>query len=81
MHKGNAVTSHAAPESEVTFQVHPVRLLDERQAADLLGVSVALMRKMRRHGNGPVVTHIGRLVRYCEADVVAFVNANRVTAA
>jgi len=59
----------------------PMRLLDERQVADALGCSVALTRKLRRYGNGPVVTRIGRLVRYCEADVVAFVNANRATAA
>jgi predicted DNA-binding transcriptional regulator AlpA len=58
-----------------------MRLLDERQAADLLGVSVALMRKLRRLGTGPVVTRIGRLVRYAEADLLAFIAANRGKAA
>jgi predicted DNA-binding transcriptional regulator AlpA len=57
------------------------RLLDERQAAALLGVSVALMRKLRRHGNPPIVTRISRLVRYAEADLLAFIAANRGKAA
>jgi hypothetical protein len=59
----------------------PPRLLDERAAAKLLDVSPALMRKMRRLGIGPVVIHIGRLVRYAEADLLAFINANRRDAA
>jgi hypothetical protein len=56
----------------------PMRLLDERQAADYLGgISTALMRKMRRLGTGPVVTRIHRLVRYAESDLLAFIEANR----
>jgi predicted DNA-binding transcriptional regulator AlpA len=54
------------------------RLLDERQAADRLGVSVALMRKMRRQGTGPAFARIGRLIRYPENSVARYVDARRV---
>ena len=56
-------------------------LLNEKQVAHTLGCSVALVRKMRREGNGPTITHISRLVRYAESDVAAFIAANRGKAA
>lgn len=75
-------TSASRTASSESASAGLTRLLDERQAADRLGVSVALMRKMRRRlGTGPVVTRIGRLCRYAESDLLAFVNANRGKAA
>ena len=53
-------------------------LLNERVAAQLIGCSVALMRKWRRLGQGPNYVKIGRLVRYRQADIDAFLEAHRV---
>jgi hypothetical protein len=58
-----------------------VNLLDERAAAQMLACSVALLRKMRLFGNGPGYCKIGRLVRYPETDLMAFIDANRVEGA
>jgi hypothetical protein len=56
-----------------------MHLLDEQGAAQALGCSVGLLRKWRLFGDGPAFCKIGRLVRYNEADLSAFVLANRVT--
>ena len=40
------------------------RLLNERQVADLIGVSVATIRHWRHRGKGPSYLKIGPLVRY-----------------
>jgi len=53
--------------------------LDERAAAELIGCSVALMRKLRQNGEGPAYYKIGRLVRYAPADIQAYLDAHRVT--
>lgn len=39
-------------------------LLNEKQVAQKLGVSVALVRKLRRQRTGPAFVRIGRLIRY-----------------
>jgi hypothetical protein len=54
-------------------------LLNEKHAAQYLGCSVGMMRKWRLFGNGPAFSKLGRLVRYQEGDLAAFVAANRVT--
>lgn len=56
-------------------------LLTDKQAAQRLGCSVALLRKMRRNGTGPTFCRIGRLVRYSESDLAAFIAASRGKAA
>ena len=53
-------------------------LVDERDAAKVLSCSVALLRKWRLLGKGPRYHKIGRLVRYAEADLADYLNANRV---
>ena len=50
--------------------------LNEKQAADLLGCSAALMRRMRREGRGPRWTRIGRLVRYPETWLLEYIEAH-----
>ena len=52
-------------------------LIDERGAGRILSCSVALLRKWRLHGNGPAYIKVGRLVRYSEADLAAYLDANR----
>jgi hypothetical protein len=39
-------------------------LLDERQTAEKLQLSVRTLQRLRGAGNGPVYLKIGRLVRY-----------------
>ncbi len=53
------------------------RLLTEDEVAGQLGCSVALLRKWRRVGGGPPFCRIGRLVRYSEADIAAYIDACR----
>jgi predicted DNA-binding transcriptional regulator AlpA len=55
------------------------KLIDEREAAGTLGCSVALLRKWRLFGDGPAYVKIGRLVRYQQADIDAFLESHRVT--
>ena len=56
-------------------------LLDEKQAAHYLGISVATLRRYRyRIGNrtdGPPIIKIGRAVRYARSDLDKFVKAQR----
>ncbi len=54
--------------------------LDEKAAAQILGCSAALLRKWRLFGDGPAYYKLGRLVRYSEGDLTAFINSNRVAA-
>ena len=56
------------------------RLLDERAAAQILACSPALLRKWRRLNIGPKVCKVGRLVRYSEADLTAFIDQCREAA-
>ncbi len=53
---------------------------DDRKAAELLGCSVALLRRMRREGRGPKFTRIGRLVRYPEDWLYQYIEENAVRA-
>jgi predicted DNA-binding transcriptional regulator AlpA len=61
--------------------MHDSNVLNERQAATVLGCSVALMRKWRLFGEGPSYCKIGRLVRYRQADIDSFLEAHRVETA
>lgn len=54
-------------------------LLKEQQAAEVLGCSVALLRKHRLFRKGPAFVKIGRLVRYRSEDLDAFIEANLTT--
>jgi len=53
-------------------------LLTEKGAAAHLGCSVGLLRKWRLLGGGPAYCRLGRLVRYSEVDLQAFIESNRV---
>jgi len=54
------------------------RMIDEKEAGEYLGCSVAALQKWRLLGKGPAYVKVGRLVRYREADLVAFLDANCV---
>jgi predicted site-specific integrase-resolvase len=49
------------------------QLLGPDEVAMALGVKVDTLRVWRSRGKGPAVCHIGRLCRYREADVIAFI--------
>jgi len=55
-----------------------LNVLNEREAAALVGCSVALMRKWRLFDEGPAYCKIGRLVRYRQEDLNAFLDQHRV---
>jgi hypothetical protein len=54
------------------------RLIDEHAASERLGCKISTLRKWRLLGSGPAYAKVGRLVRYAEADLTAFLDANRV---
>ena len=55
-------------------RIPALTFLDEKEVAELLGVSVASLRRWRLLGRGPRATKIGASVRYKLADIEAFVN-------
>jgi hypothetical protein len=52
-------------------------LLDERAAAQLLGVKPRTLQVMRARGDGPTFLKIGRSVRYSTSDLSKYVDRNR----
>jgi predicted DNA-binding transcriptional regulator AlpA len=56
-------------------------LLDEREAANFLGISVATLRRYRYkigdRTDGPQIIKIGRSVRYARSDLDKFIKAQR----
>ena len=57
-------------------RLSPGDLVDEKEAAAILGASVQTLRNWRWRGEGPRVRKIGaRLVRYHRADLAAFIRA------
>jgi predicted DNA-binding transcriptional regulator AlpA len=54
----------------------PERLLNEKEAAELLRVSQSFLRKKRVTGDGPEYIRIGRAIRYHPSKVEQFQQAN-----
>jgi predicted DNA-binding transcriptional regulator AlpA len=61
------------------------RLLHERDAADILGVSISRLQRWRWEGRGPTFVRVGgtrgRAVRYRHSDLLQWIEANVITAA
>jgi excisionase family DNA binding protein len=53
------------------------RLVTERDAAELLGVSVRTLQKWRLQGNGPRFVKLGHAVRYDVKDLEAYIERAR----
>lgn len=51
-------------------------LLDRKTAAAGLGYTVGWLEWTATHGGGPVLTKLGRSVRYRKGDVLAWIEAN-----
>ena len=69
---GSAPTSMNAPPADTIAS----NLLDERQAAIRLGVSVRTLQQWRVIGGGPSFAKIGRCVRYRPCDLTDYVTSN-----
>src|SRR4051794_5525533 len=52
--------------------------VNEREVAELLGVSSRTLQCWRREGQGPAFTRLGKAVRYPMGDLRAFQKAGRV---
>jgi len=55
----------------------PRKLLDERDVARLLGVSLSMVSKMRYQGVGPAFVKVGKITRYQWSDVQEWLNQRR----
>jgi predicted DNA-binding transcriptional regulator AlpA len=55
-------------------------VMNIKAAAATAGVSVSLMNKMRVYGGGPLYVKIGRVVRYDESDVAAWLDGRKRSA-
>lgn len=55
-------------------------LLNDRQLAELLGLTPAAVAQMRRRGQGPTFVRVGgRSIRYRASDVEAYLQARTST--
>jgi predicted DNA-binding transcriptional regulator AlpA len=52
------------------------RVLNQKEAAKLLGVSTRTLERHRVTGTGPRFTRLGRLVRYRQCDLADYVDRN-----
>lgn len=53
------------------------QLLNEREAAKLLRISVQLLRKWRANGRGPEHIKLGTCVRYSIEDIERYISSQR----
>lgn len=53
------------------------RLLDTREAAELIGLSYDALRVMRQRGQGPRYIRFGRRVRYAPGDLMSWIRDHR----
>lgn len=57
------------------------RLLTRLEVGERYGIPKRYLELAKIRGEGPAYVRVGRLVRYREADVVAWIEANRVETA
>jgi excisionase family DNA binding protein len=55
------------------------QLLTEKQAAELLKVSVMTLKRLRYAGTGPDFITIGRSIRYDPEDIDKYLTSNKQT--
>jgi predicted DNA-binding transcriptional regulator AlpA len=51
--------------------------VDEKRAAELIGMSISYLQRCRIEGIGPRARKIGRVVRYAVSDLVEWVESGR----
>jgi predicted site-specific integrase-resolvase len=52
------------------------QMINEKEAARMLAVSVAALRRWRREGRGPAFTHLERCVRYSLSSIRFYLTKN-----
>lgn len=72
-----AKTNDGRAASKFYGAVSNSRLLNEREAAGVLGLKVATLRRWRWAGKGPCFLKIGSAVRYDPPELAAFIEAAR----
>lgn len=70
-HQANALTSRRSPTI-----AREDRYIDDREAAEMLGLSRAYLRNLRVSGGGCRFSKFGRAVRYRVGDLLAWANDN-----
>lgn len=71
------VISHDARIAMENTSTH--RLVNERKAAERLGIKVCTIRRWHWSGDGPPFIKVGAAVRYDVVDLEAFIDAGRRT--
>ena len=56
-----------------------MKLLKEKQAAEMLQLKEATLRNWRLRGKGPQYSKLGGAIRYREEDIIGWINASIVT--
>jgi len=56
----------------------PNRVLNDKQAAQFLGVAVQTLRNWRGQRRGPDYIKLGRSVRYSEGDLSRFLESRKI---
>lgn len=56
-----------------------VTLINEREAAEMIGASVRTMQQWRLRGTGPPFRKLSRMVRYSVRDIEIWVDSQRRT--
>jgi predicted DNA-binding transcriptional regulator AlpA len=59
------------------FEQSPGVLLNEREVAEAIHVSVKTLQHWRQHGQGPQFLRLGRHIRYRVGDVIAWLERSR----
>ena len=59
------------------FSTTGSHLLNEKQVAQLAGVSTSWLQKLRMLGDGPKFYKLGKAVRYAEKDVLQWLESQR----
>lgn len=60
------------------MEVTETRTMNEREAADLLGVSVKCLQGWRQRRTGPIYYKISNRVRYLHADLLAYLRQRAI---
>lgn len=59
-------------------EITPI-VIDEKKAAELTGISVSSLRKLRVTGGGPKFAKLGQRVRYRVSDLEDYISARIVS--
>ena len=73
----HALENAPTPTPQTAIAKSKTEYCSEKQAAEIMGLSVAWFQRMRVYGGGPPFTKMGRAVRYRVCDLHAFMALSR----